>query len=51
MASKPRSAMWIPVGLAVGVGVGIATRNLALGIDLGLAFGGLATVLANWGRR
>lgn len=52
MASDPRSAKWIPIGLAVGVALGIAMDHLAIGIGLGLAAGGLATLLsARGGRR
>ena len=45
MAQPKNPARWIPIGLAVGVAIGAATKHLALGIGLGLAVGGLITVL------
>jgi hypothetical protein len=37
--ARRQSAVWLPVGLSFGCGIGIALRSLSLGVGIGLVFG------------
>lgn len=44
---KNDGGVWIALGLCFGIIAGIIFRNFAIGMGLGLAFGGLMTKMTN----
>jgi len=46
VANKKASFVFLPIGIAIGTAVGVATANLALWLSIGVAVGAALTVSA-----